>query len=110
MKPVEKVATVLGIVLPMAGIVWYSATSYQDMNDRLTVVENRVLELKEDLDISTKENNEHKRNMLTFIGDYKESQATDEVINKRVEKMEDDIDYLMLHHHHDGGAGRAHID
>ena len=110
MEPVKKVVATVGAIIPIAGILWVGATSYQDMNDRVMVLESRVLELKEDLDIANKENNEHKRNMLTFIGDYKESQATDAVINRQVEKMEENIDWLKLHHHHDDGSSRAHID
>ena len=87
MSPLEKVAGGVGVAIPAVALIWYGAMQIEHV--------------------------EHLRSrMLTLeaqVTSIEREQATDAVVNKDVEALKREVDWLRYHHHDDAG-GRGHVD
>ena len=89
-RTVEYVGYGVGIVAPIVGVIWFAASTVNDMRDmaqRLAGLEARVTEMTE-------------------------AQVEDRLINKRVDDLAHHVDWLRYHHHQVRGddTGAPHVD
>ena len=82
----SKAGIIASIVIPCTAAVYYVGQA----SDKLNILDTRVSEM------------EH------IVDQLNNSQVGDEFVNKQVEKLTTEMEWLKFHHHH--GDGIAHID
>ena len=90
MTNLEKAGAVVGLALPLLGAAYFAGSGYVEFNDRLAVLERDVGELRE------------------LRARYEREQAKDALVNDQVQKLSDDMRWMLYHHHH--GEGGPHVD
>lgn len=96
--PLKIVGGIVGISVPVIGIVWHSASLVAEINDQ----HDRIAYLEE------------------RMGEYGKAQVVDENVNKQVDALTKEIAWISFHHHdgraighdheHDLIIGRGHVD
>ena len=87
-RTVEWVAGALAVIVPVVVAIWVAAAAVTEM----AAIEDRLADLE--------------RTMATL----EETQVEDRLVNGRVDKLAEHVDWLRYHHHHEDGEGHPHID
>ena len=82
----SKAGIIASIAIPVAAVIYYIGQA----SDKLNILDIRVSEM------------EH------VVDQLNNSQVGDEFVNKQVERLTTEMEWLKFHHHHGDGIG--HID
>lgn len=98
----EKIGIILGIAIPsLAGLIWYGALVVSDVNElekKAATFEARIHAIEQE---------------------QAQMKAAGEAVNKQVEIMAEEVEWLQYHHHDEVGLhkdgepvvlGRGHVD
>ena len=91
MTPLEKAGALAGLALPVLAAAWWAGAGYVEFNDRLAALEDGAADAQ------------------AFRLRYEREQTKDALVNDRVEKLAQHVDWLR-HHHHDRHGGGPHTD